>query len=268
MSQLNFIQSYLTKESIHYLNDLDEDSINTVYHLYANDKVNEITILSGVCANYIALYYDIKREHQNMKKYYKLAIEKGNAYAMYNLGRYYDTHRNYEKMKKYYLMAIEHGIEQAMYGLGRYYEFRQDYDKMKDYYLMAIKSGNKNAMYQLALHYQCHDNIEYMLKYYQMAIQHGSVEAMEDMVLYCIDIQKFYDMMKYLLMITELRFPVEISIIDHKNDNWVKNKMSIYISNPNIIIFILNTDQTIKTKIRQLKEKNRLINQLILKIDK
>ncbi len=42
-----------------------------------------------------------------MKKYYKLAIEYNNVYAMYNLGRYYQfIEVNYELMKKYYSLAI------------------------------------------------------------------------------------------------------------------------------------------------------------------
>jgi hypothetical protein len=43
-----------------------------------------------------------------MKKYYKLAIEHNNVYAMYNLGRYYQfIEVNYELMKKYYELAID-----------------------------------------------------------------------------------------------------------------------------------------------------------------
>ncbi len=44
-----------------------------------------------------------------MRKYYLMAIGKGDPRAMTNLAVYYqDVERNYQEMKKYYLMAIEH----------------------------------------------------------------------------------------------------------------------------------------------------------------
>ena len=53
-----------------------------------------------------------------MKKYYLMAIEKGNSNAMNNLAFYYeDIENNYDEMKKYYLMAIEKGNYDAMNNL-------------------------------------------------------------------------------------------------------------------------------------------------------
>ena len=50
-----------------------------------------------------------------MKKYYLIAIEKGNTSAMTNLGFYYKNKvYNYDLMKKYYLMASEKGNKSAM----------------------------------------------------------------------------------------------------------------------------------------------------------
>jgi TPR repeat protein len=68
---------------------------------------------------------------------------------MNNLGHYYQfIDYNYNLMIKYYLMAIEKGNSYAMNNLGYYYEIEEKkYDLMKKYYVMAIK--NKNQFHQI-----------------------------------------------------------------------------------------------------------------------
>jgi TPR repeat protein len=58
-----------------------------------------------------------------------------------------------KKLKKYYLMAIDKGNNAAMYNLGWYYHFiEKNYDEAKKYYLMAIDKGNSdNAMINLKI---------------------------------------------------------------------------------------------------------------------
>ena len=43
-----------------------------------------------------------------------MAIDKGNSDAMVQFGEYYYTEKNYEEMKKYYLMAIKRGNSDAV----------------------------------------------------------------------------------------------------------------------------------------------------------
>jgi len=74
-----------------------------------------------------------------MKKYFLMAIKKGNVLAMYNLGHYFQCiEQNYDEMITYYMMAIEKNYLDAMYNLGLYYESIKKYDDMEKYYLMAI----------------------------------------------------------------------------------------------------------------------------------
>jgi hypothetical protein len=52
-----------------------------------------------------------------------MAIEKGNSIAMKILGKYYHyIEKNYDEMKKYYLMAIEKGNCEVKQNLLEYYE--------------------------------------------------------------------------------------------------------------------------------------------------
>lgn len=53
-------------------------------------------------------------------------------------------------MKKYYIMAIDKGNNKAMNNLGVYYYYENNYDLMKKYYLMAIKNGNNDATNNLS----------------------------------------------------------------------------------------------------------------------
>ena len=66
-----------------------------------------------------------------------MAIEKGNVYAMFNIGDYYETiEKNYDEAEKYYIMAIEKCNDKSMNNLGLYYEtIEKKYNKAK----IAIK---------------------------------------------------------------------------------------------------------------------------------
>uniref|UniRef100_A0A6C0H5R6 Uncharacterized protein n=1 Tax=viral metagenome TaxID=1070528 RepID=A0A6C0H5R6_9ZZZZ len=63
----------------------------------------------------IGLYYlKVKKNNEYAKKYYLMAIEKGNANAMNNLGVLYIDERDYKNGIKYYLMAIEKENNEAI----------------------------------------------------------------------------------------------------------------------------------------------------------
>ena len=119
-----------------------------------------------------------------MKKYYLMAIEKGNSVAMNNLAIYYkEIEKDYDNMKKYYLMAIDKDNSNAMYNLGDYYEeIEKNYDNMKKYYLMAIEKGDSNAMNNLAIYYEnIEKNYDESKKYYLMAIKKGGSDAINNL---------------------------------------------------------------------------------------
>jgi TPR repeat protein len=79
-----------------------------------------------------------------MKKYYLMAVQKGNIDAMNNLAYYYyDIEKNYDEMKKYYMMAIDRGHINSMNDLGSYYKIiEKNYDMSKKYLSMLLKSAN------------------------------------------------------------------------------------------------------------------------------
>jgi TPR repeat protein len=119
-----------------------------------------------------------------MKKYYTMAIGKGNSRAMYDLGVYYErVEKDYDLMKKYFMMAIRKGNSYTMYRLGYYYQFvEKNYNLMKKYFMMAIDKGSGDAMYNLGEYYEnVEKNYDLMKKYYIMAIKKGNSHAMRNM---------------------------------------------------------------------------------------
>jgi len=180
------------------------------YDLFVNKKIFEPNINNTDYVDdlyYLGIYYQhIKGDYDLMKKYYLLAMEKGNSNAMHKLGLYHQwigNEKNYKLMKKYYLMAIKKGNSQAMISLGFYYEeVEKNYGFAKKYYLMAIDEGNTDAMNCLGNYYvNVEKNYDIAKKYYIEAIDKGNVKAMYKLGYYYEEVEKNYDLMKkYYLM--------------------------------------------------------------------
>jgi hypothetical protein len=120
----------------HFNNNYDEN--------YKN--ITDANILFNI-GNY---YNYIKKDYELMKKYYMIAIKKGNSNAMYKLGYYYYIETDYKLMEKYYMMAINKGNSTAMSNLSFYYfQVKKDYDLMEKYYLMSklIKANIKTECF-------------------------------------------------------------------------------------------------------------------------
>jgi TPR repeat protein len=215
-------------------NQYDLAFLKKLYKLLIEDFID----LEDTDTNYIKQignYYKGKEDFENMKKYYLLAIEKGDAGAMNNLAIYYQNQKDYDTMLKYYLMAIEkkdknamnnlsnyykkigdnenmikicemfanEGDIAAMFKLSSYYEEQEDYDNMKKYYLMAIDKGDTNAIYNLGLYYKNIKDYDNMNKYYSLAIQKGNSSAMYSLGLYYKKLEDYENMKKYFLMAIE-----------------------------------------------------------------
>ena len=197
---------FTSLEDIYIYYDISIDSIDKyksiesyILELYNNDIIdsntNDELKLSSI-GNY---YQYIEKDYELMKKYYLMAIDVGDSYAMYNLGNYYKyIEKDYELMKKYYLMAIDVGDSDAMNNLGNYYQdVEKDYELMKKYYSMAIDDGNSDAMINLATYYQdVEKDYPEMKKYYLMAIDAGNKFAMYNLAYYYQYVEKDYSEMK------------------------------------------------------------------------
>jgi hypothetical protein len=216
-----FIQKYLELNNYNYIKIENHEIINHIYNLYKYDidERNTFKMEDSIIDLYYGVYYEIKKNYEQMKKYYLMAIGKGNGNAMYNLGLYYDDiEKDYEQMKKYYLMSIEKGNENAMNNIGYYYKnIEKDYELMKKYYLMAIEKGNGTAMNNIGHYYKnIEKDYEQIKKNLLMAIEKGNSNAMYNLGYYCQNIEKDYDQMKkYYLMASEKCHKMSIRYLEN-----------------------------------------------------
>ena len=148
------IKDFVLKLDYSYVQINDHISINKIYNLFYNkiiyDTDNDTEQL------YLGFYYEkIEKNYELMKKYYLMAIDHGNEYAMKNLANYYGKiEKNYDHMKKYYLMAIDKSDSVSMNNLGYYYQHNEiNYDLMKKYYLMAISQDHELTIRKLLSYY-------------------------------------------------------------------------------------------------------------------
>jgi len=169
-----------------------------------NKLLNE-DIIDFECddSNYIKQignYYKGRKNYENMKKYYLLAIEKGDGGAMNNLALFYAEIKKFELMKYYFLMAIDKGDTCAINNFGKYCKENKDYDNMKKCYLKAIENNDVDAMNKLGYHYWKQKDFENMKKYYEMAIKQDNVWAMDRLGDYYNEQKDYDNMEKYYRM--------------------------------------------------------------------
>ncbi|MEO8713325.1 MAG: tetratricopeptide repeat protein, partial [Parafilimonas sp.] len=174
-----WVKSY-SKHRSQEITDLDKEikeAIENKQYENALTKLKEFENVDEAKSNFgIGLVYNLQKDYDKAEQFYLMAVEKGDAKAMFNLGLLYqNVKKDYDKAEQYYLMAIEKGDAKAMFNLGFFYkDVRKDYDKAEQYYLMAVEKGDEQAMFNLGFLYQDvkkdYDKAE---QYYLMAVEKG-----------------------------------------------------------------------------------------------
>jgi tetratricopeptide (TPR) repeat protein len=169
------------------------------------DEMKECLLLGVSVENSEAMfqlgeYYEtIETDFENMEKYYKMAIEKDNVYAMTNIADYYKSIEKYDEMEIYYKMAIDKDDVAAMNNFGEYYRTIEDYDKMMYYWKMAIDKGHAGSMNNLGTYYSSIGNYDQMKKYLEMAIEKGDTNGYLNMAEYYKMNENYEQMKEYYL---------------------------------------------------------------------
>lgn len=116
-----------------------------------------------------------------MKYYYDLAIEKGEYWAAHNIGIYHKrVSHNYDEMEKYYKIAIEKGnLSGSMNNLGHYHQnITKNYSEMKKYYDMALRKNDALAMLNYGkYHHYVTGRKNEMLQYFVKALKYGNTRV-------------------------------------------------------------------------------------------
>ena len=107
----------------------------------------------GVKFSIKAFLLDASGNEKEAEKYYLLAIDKGNIYALHNLAILYKNQGKEKEAEKYYLLAVEKEIREASNNLAILYKNQGKEKEAEKYYLLAIEKGNINTLNNLALLY-------------------------------------------------------------------------------------------------------------------
>ena len=97
------IKNVVVKYNCLYINIDNEKSINNIYHLFIKNIVFEPEL--SIEMLYLGYYYNnIEKDYNQMKKYYLMAIDKGDVNAMTNLVVYYKNENKDIKILKLYTL--------------------------------------------------------------------------------------------------------------------------------------------------------------------
>ena len=141
---------------------------------------------------FYGLYFEETEEYEKMKKYYLMAIEKGNCLAMNNLGMYYYSLEDFDTAKKYLLKGVEKDNIDCIVNLGTYYNnIENNFDEAIRYHEMAVTKGNVDAMFNLGLIYKKKKDYENMMKYFMMVFDKGDEYDIEHAESYLYNRKKF-----------------------------------------------------------------------------
>ncbi len=173
--------------------------------LSKNNLDNIIDINSSNILRYIGLIYYYKYNNKdNAQKYYLMAIELNNNFAMNNYAILLEKENKIEEAKEYYLMAINLNNSNAMNNYANLLAKENKIEEAKEYYLMAIDLNNSNAMDGYANLLYNKNKIEEAKKYFLMAIDLNNSNAMNDYANLLYKENKIEEAKKYFLMAIDL----------------------------------------------------------------
>jgi tetratricopeptide (TPR) repeat protein len=230
--------------------EIDCGESDLVYDLLINKIIPVFTTdVSGEIYMFLARFYQLEEDYDNMIKYDLLAIEKGNVMSMLVLGCFFkDTHK-YENMLKYFLMGIDKGCKMCSCSLGSYHYKIQNYDTAIKYYLISIAAGSINAMINAGHCYHLKRDTINTVKYYSMAYDNGIISAANDLGDHYKGINDFDNMIKYYLIAINNGFFHKLGVLFN---HYIKNNRD-----SGLIIFH-------KLAIDKIPKANSYLSQLLL----
>ena len=130
-------------------------------------------------------FFNATQDYKKAVKYFRKAIEKGNADAKYFLGRCYEgglgVQQDYEEAVKWYRKAVEQDNTDAQWQLGYCYEkgfgVSQDFNEALKWYRKAAERGNAKYQFYLGTIYETDGNgypqdYQESVKWYREAAGH------------------------------------------------------------------------------------------------
>lgn len=221
------------KEILHDLNCIytpiyNDTSIDKIYELLKNDVVFEPTHIVDYV--YLGVYYGLRKNIIEMKKYLKHAIKQNDLYAMYHNCMLFKINKN-DKWLKYCLKCVNNNITILSCFLGFHYHEKENYVEMKKYYNMFINDSNNDNFLNMLNDKYSYTNKDY--EYIKISINIFNF-VMKKTVFDCLgsyyhDIEKNYELMKfYYLQAVENGSVFSLNYLGHYYHNIKDFKTSKY----------------------------------------
>jgi len=141
--------------------------------------------------------FSIETKFNEAEKYYLLAIETGDLYALNSLANVYAEQKKFVEAETYYLMAIERGDSRAICNLANTYLKQKEFAKAEKYYLLAIEKGNIDALNNLAGDFAQQKKFAEVEKYNLLAIEKDNTYALENLAIDYLNQNKFAEAEQY-----------------------------------------------------------------------
>lgn len=118
----------------------DMTLIPKIYDLFVNNKVQQDIDL------YEGIYYFMKNDIKEMKKYFKKCLKEKNDKVYYKLGCYFDIKGNTKNMEKYMLLAMENTNNNNAYNRLKEFYIRKKDEKLYELNTMKIILDSKEVV--------------------------------------------------------------------------------------------------------------------------
>ena len=148
-------------------------------NFFKANLLNDASSLSGLAWS----FEERERNLEQAKRYYKLAVNKGNFFSHIRIGQLLEKEGNIEQAKQHYQIVAdspaqspEHIRAIAQYHLGQLLEKEGNTTDAKGYYTLAAKEDDEDAQYALGLLYEKENNLARAQYYYNLAANTGGSE--------------------------------------------------------------------------------------------
>jgi hypothetical protein len=142
-----------------------DEVLNIMLLSYYQIEYNES--MTGEKLSDIAMQYAIRRDYDNMKICFTMAIDKNYTPAMIQLGKYYEKIEiNVDEMIRLYELALHYNNEIGVIALVDYYKLNNDIPNVLKYLNIYVdKYNDKQSMHDLIIYYHSINDEENSMKY-------------------------------------------------------------------------------------------------------
>ncbi|EGB11451.1 hypothetical protein AURANDRAFT_21269, partial [Aureococcus anophagefferens] len=146
----------------------------------------------------------VKLDKKKKERLYRMAADRGSAFAQYNLGTFLHFEEKFEEAFRYYVLAANQGHTEGEHGLGYCYRLGRGTEKAAKIYRRAVELGDVEAMRNLGFMYETGSGVKLDKKkaerLYRMAADRGDATAQFNLGAFLHAEAKFEEAIRYFVL--------------------------------------------------------------------